>query len=296
MSNQVTTAFVRQYRDNVSMLAQQKGSKLRRSLMIETSQNGEKAYFDQIAATAAQRTTSRHADSPLMNTPHDRRQVTLVDVEWGDLIDNRDRIRLLIDPTSAYSMNAAWAVGREIDDIIIEKFFADAKTGKDGDSTTSFPASQTIEKDISGTANGLTVEKLREARKLLLSNDVDLEMEGAAYIGVTSAQLDNLLGTTEVTSADYNGVKALVKGEINTFMGFTFIQCERFATKQEGGNTIRRCPVWVPSGMGLAIGAEPRARISERADKRYSTYVYWSGSFGATRLEEEKVIEVECKE
>jgi hypothetical protein len=37
-------------------------------------------------------------------------------------------------------------------------------------------------------------------------------------------------------------------------------------------------------------------RISERDDKSYATQVYVKGTFGATRLEEGKVVEILCTE
>ena len=109
MSSQVTTAFVEQYKSNVMDLVQQKGSRLRSAVMSDTVQ-GKKKFYEQVGTTNAQLRTSRHADSPLVNTPHLRRSMTLEDYEWGDLIDNADRVRLLIDPTDAYARNAAWAM------------------------------------------------------------------------------------------------------------------------------------------------------------------------------------------
>lgn len=294
MSDQITTAFVKQFGDNITFLSQQKGSKLRNMVMNEPNVSGEVVFMDQIGATKAQRVTTRHADSPLVDTPHSRRRVSLIDVEWGDLIDDFDKLKTLIDPQSAYSQNAAWAIGREIDDIIIDAFFADAATGKEGNTTTSFPASQQVAVDFDGdgTDEGLTVAKLREARKILKQNEVDLEAE-MPMVAVTAEQTDDLLAQTEVTSADFNTVRALANGEIDTYMGFRFVHTERLNTDS---NSDRRVPVWVPTGMGLAIAQDPTSRIDERPDKRFSTYVYYSTSVGSSRLEEEKVVEIKCNE
>lgn len=80
MSVQITTAFVDQYRSNVYHLTQQKGSKLRRGVRVETV-NGKNAYFEQLGATTARKRTSRHADTPRMDTPHSRRRVALEDYD-----------------------------------------------------------------------------------------------------------------------------------------------------------------------------------------------------------------------
>ena len=105
MSVQITTAFVQQYKANVEHLLQQKGSRLRPFVRVE-SQNAEYEFYDRIGATNAQEVTGRHQDTPLITVPHDRRRVSLRDFDWAELIDRTDRIRLLIDPTSPYAQNA----------------------------------------------------------------------------------------------------------------------------------------------------------------------------------------------
>lgn len=191
MSDQVSTAFVKQFGENVDMLVQQRGSRLMNAVRRETIR-GEQAFFDQIGATEALEVTDRHGDSPLINTPHSRRRVTPVDVEWGDLIDDFDKLKMLMDPESAYALNASWAVGRKIDDIIIRNIFADAATGKEGSVTTSFDSNNVVAADFDGdgTSEGLTVEKLREARKILRANEVPAD--DPLFIAATAEQLDNL--------------------------------------------------------------------------------------------------------
>ena len=84
MSVQITTAFVEQYKGNVEHLVQQKGSRLRAAVSSETVV-GKNAFFEQIGSTAAQKRTTRHSDTPRMDTPHSRRRVSLVDYDWSDL-------------------------------------------------------------------------------------------------------------------------------------------------------------------------------------------------------------------
>ena len=86
MSNQITTAFVEQYSSNIQMLSQQKGSLLRDKVRLETVV-GKNAFFDQVGSVTATVRTSRHSDTPQVDTPHSRRRVSLVDYEFADLID-----------------------------------------------------------------------------------------------------------------------------------------------------------------------------------------------------------------
>jgi hypothetical protein len=294
MSIQITTAFVQQYRANVEHLVQQKGSRLRALVRAET-QNAEFEFYDRIGATTAQEVTGRHQDTPLINVPHDRRRVSLRDFDWADLIDRPDRIRMLIDPSSPYSQNAAYALGRKMDEVILDAAFGSVYTGKTGATTVTFPNTQQVAVDYveSGVAanSGLTIAKLRKAKQILDANEVDPTER--RYIAVTAKQVTDLLKTTEVSSADYNTVRALVQGELNTFMGFEFVRTELVRTN---ASNHRRVVAWAQSGLLVAVGQDIITDIGPRRDKRNSTQVYVSASFGATRMEEEKVVEIICAE
>lgn len=291
MSDQITTAFIDQFRSNISMLLQQRGSALRDAVTVDTAIKGKKSFVDQIGATAAVDVTSRHGDSPLVNTPHSRRMLTMTSTDWGDLIDDFDQVRMLIDPESSYAQNAAWAFGRRLDDHIVTAATGNASTGVDGSTTTSFPAAGTIAVDYveSGGAadSNLTVAKLRRASELLSANEVPMEDR---HIAVTASNLMALLRDTAVTSSDFNSVKALVNAELNTFMGFQFHRTQRIA--EVTATNVRSCLAFHKTGIMLGMGSEIRTRVEERADKRFSTYVYLSMDAGATRLEEGKVIEI----
>jgi hypothetical protein len=286
MSTQVNTAFVNQFSANVSMLSQQMGSLLRGAVDVE-SVTGEKAFFDQIGEAAAVARTSRHGDTPLVETPHSRRMVSLTSYEWADLIDDADKVRMLIDPTSSYARAAAAAIGRAMDDAVIDALGGTAKTGKEGSTSTSFPSTQ----KIAHGSGGLTIAKLVNAKKLLDANSVDPSIK--RFIVVSPEQIEDLLNSTTVTSSDFNTVKALVQGDINTFVGFEFIVSNRLKVDS---TPSRLCYAFAQDGIKLAIGKDIMARIDERSDKSYSTQVYYCATFGATRMEEDKVVEIACNE
>ena len=286
MSTQITTAFVNQFSANIQMLSQQMGSLLRSAVDVE-SVNGEKAFFDQVGAAAAVLRTSRHADTPLVDTPHSRRMVTMSDYEYADLIDDQDKVRLLADPTSTYSRAAAAAMGRAMDDVIISAALGSAQTGKDGSTSTALPSAQ----KIAVASSGLTIAKLVSAKEILDSGNVDPSI--ARHIVCSPKQISDLLNKTTVTSSDYNTVKALAMGEINTFVGFNFHVSNRLNTDGSGD---RQVIAFASDGIKLAVGKEPAARTDERADKSYATQVYYCQSIGATRMEESKVVEIACSE
>lgn len=289
MSDQVTTFFVEQFRRGIDLNVQQMGSRLRNAVRLETGVVGKRAAFDRISATAAILKTTRHGDTPLVNTPHARRWATMKDYEWADLIDDADRLKLINDPASAYSRNAAMAMGRAMDDEIISQFFATSTIGEDGDSTVTFANDGGT--SVAASATGLTVAKLIAAKEALDANEND-PME-PRFFACSAGQISDLLNETEVTSSDFNSVKALVQGDVNTFMGFNFIRTERLDVDTSND---RRCCAWRQSAMILGLAQDSRARISERDDKSYSMQVFYSQSLGATRAEGEGVVEVLCVE
>jgi hypothetical protein len=286
MSFEITTAFVKQYSGNVQLLSQQKGSRLRAHVRYE-DQTGEHAFHDQIGATEARKRTSRHGDTPLVGTPHSRRRVTLADYDWADLIDKFDKVKTLIDPTSPYAINAAYAMGRAMDTELIAAAVGTAYTGVDGSTGVALPSAQKV---AHGSA-GLTVAKLLSAKEILDGSEVDEEEE--RIIAVSSKQVTNLLNTTEVKSSDYNTVKALAKGEIDSFLGFTFKRTQRLGTDGDGN---RQVTAWAKTGLLLAVGVDIVIDIGPRRDKNNATQVYVGMSIGATRMEEEKVVEIACVE
>lgn len=293
MSINITTAFVQQYKANVYHLTQQKGSKLRSGVRVE-SIVGKTGYFDQIGATTARKRSSRHSDTPRMDTPHSRRRVALEDYDWADLIDNEDQIRMLIDPTSQYAEAAAMAMGRAMDDAIIAAALGTSYTGEDGSTSTSYDSNmtvgiQTVWPGVTAADTGLNVAKLIAASKNLASNDVDPDED--KYVAVNARQISSLLKDEKLASHDYNILRPLVDGKVTTYMGFTFLPTNRITTDGSADDEVL---YWAKGGMTLGIGQDIQTKISERADKNYATQVFTSMSIGATRMEEVRVGKILC--
>lgn len=309
MSQNIPTHFVDAFSSNVYYLSQQKGSKLRGTVRNET-QHAESEFYDSFGQVSAVVKAGRHSNTPQMDTPHERRMVTMEDYEWADLIDKEDKLRTINDPTNDYVMLAMWALGRSMDDAIIEALGGTAYTGKKGTVQVALPDSQKYGANDGTNFTNLNVKTLRALKRKFDDADVDPSLK--RYIACAPSQIEAMLGQTEVTSADYATVKALVQGEVNSFMGFEFVPMTRLKTQvsalngnpatgaiNTGATSVagfRKAYAYVSDGALLAVGAEANGRISERDDKSYATQVYASMSIGATRMEEVKVIEVLCKE
>lgn len=293
MSVQIPTSFVQSYKANVMHLVQQKGSKLRGCVRIENLV-GKRGFYEQVGAVDVAWKTSRHADTPRADTPHARRSVTSQTAIYSDLIDQEDRIRMLIDPAGPYTTAGMYAMGRAMDDKIIEAALATAYTGEDGTTQTSYDSNMTVgiqvvDPGVSSADTGLNIAKLIQAKQNLDANDVDPDEE--RFIVVNARQMSSLLKTTQVTSADYNSVKALVQGHIDTFLGFKFKMTNRITTDSNSDDEVL---YWAKSGMLLAIGQDVKVDIGPRRDKNNATQVHLMMDIGATRMEEEKVGKILC--
>ena len=286
MSYEITTAMVEQYSANVQILMQQKESRLRQVVRVESGVVGKNAFFDQLNSTAAVKRTSRHADTPLVSTPHVRRRVSLVDYDWADLVDNMDLKKVLIDPSSLYAINARNAMNRAMDDELITAAFGTAYGGVDGSTSYAFDTSNN---QIANGSTDMTLAKLLSAKEILDGNEVD---EEGRFVILGSKQVSALLNTIEVKSTDYNTVKALAAGQIDTFLGFKFIRSERL----EAGSSIRKCIAGQKNSLLLAIGLDIVTDVGPRRDKNMATQVYLGMSIGATRMDEKGIVEIDCLE
>ena len=153
------------------------------------------------------------------------------------------------------------------------------------------PTMKQLTAAINRQKDDIIIAAALNAKKILLNNDVD-PGEEPMYVVVGPDQLEALLSVTTNTSVDFNSVRALMSAELDTWCGFKFIISTRLA---KTGN-IRSCFAWAKSGIGLAMNGSPNIRISERSDKNYSTQCFVECSLGATRIEDEKVVQIDCDE
>ena len=292
MSNEVAVAHAQKFRDDFIMLSQQKGSRLEATVRDDPDElSGKYGFYDRIGAVELVEITERHGDTPQIDTPHSRRRISLRDFDFGDMLDKQDRIRMLAGGSlpGKYANNARWGAGRKKDDLIIAAANGNAFAIDEDDASTTvaLPAAQ----KILVQAAGLTLAKLINVKEVLDGAEVDPDEERTAV--VTSKQVTNMLNTTEVKSRDYNNIQALVEGRIDTFLGFKFIRTERLTVD---GSSNRLCLFYLKSAIGIATGEEIEVDIGPRRDKRNSIQVYLSMSMDATRIEDEKVVQVACSE
>lgn len=293
MSVNIPTHYVQQYSTNIQLLLQQMGSKLRGAVSVGSYTGKAASPVDQFGKVEMQPVASRFAAMGRVDAPTDRRWVYPSDFDLPQLIDSFDKLRLITDPESTYVRNAVMAAGRQFDRLICSAFTGTAKTGETGSTSTSFTSGNEVDVAVGGANSKLNVAKLREVKRIMMANHVDFDME-EAYVAITAADHDALLGEIQVVNKDYNsGQPVLESGRIRSFMGFNFIHCELVETILAGTNEVT-LPVWVKSGMHLGVWNDIQNDVSQRKDLQGLPWqLYTVMTAGATRLEENKVYAIE---
>lgn len=283
-------SFVKQYNDTIYLLAQQMDSRLRSCVVVDTNWSGEQKFYDQYNQDVMVELLQRYASTPIQLPDFRRRVVAPRFFVSATLEDPKDALQTLIDPKSTFMQAKVAAGNRTFDDLIISAAGGTAYTGKTGTTSVTFPSAQKLAVNYLSAGNGLTKAKCIGAKRLLDANEVEAEDR---YAAVTAEQIADLLNTTEVASSDYNVVKSLVQGEINTWLGFMWIRTERLLTD---GSSNRLTYFFQRYALQLAIQKDIEGRIDERADMNFAWQVYLRMCAGATRLEEGRIVQVACTE
>jgi len=286
--------YTTQFDSNWKHLVQQKNSALKQYVTLDSIEGKEKSY-NQLDATSMTQITDRSGDTRITDQVMAKRWIRPQQYDCAKLVDEFDEQFLgeVVLPTSPIIQSHGAAYARTCDKIIIDALGGTAFTGTTGTTPTVLPAGQKIAANYveSGAVanSGLTIAKLRAAKFLFDSNEVDEEEE--RIMVVSAKQLQDLLRTVEATSADYNSVRALVDGTLNTFMGFKFRRSQQLPLATD----IRSCFAYVKSGVILAERGL-KTHMDVRADLSHSLQIRSVASLAAVRMEEKKVVEIACDE
>src|SRR3990167_2520044 len=292
MADTQANVFAQAYAQNIMQLAQSKYSKLMPIVYMKPNVKAKVFFQDQIGKWSMSTKGGRNVQTPNNDPNLARRMGTMVDYHDNRMVDRGDELRMISDPRSAYTIAAAQSLGRQIDTVIANQILATSKSGETG--STSNPLGTTaIASHVNptgttteGTAATLTFARVRAVKRVFDMEDVEAEDR---FFVVSPQGMDALLNTTQATSSDYVTIKALVRGDIDTWMGFKWI----VSTNLSSSGTVTSAFAMQRYGLCLAMGAEPMVRTDERQDLSYSWQVYYELNIGAVRLEEARVCEVQ---
>lgn len=281
MADTQNQIYAQAYSQNIMQLAQQKYSKLINTVYIKPNVRGKTYFQDQIGQWQMEVKGSRNTQTPNNDPTLARRMGIMIDYHDNRLLDRGDELKSISDPRSAYTIAAAQSLGRRLDDSVIAAAIGNSFSGETGSTTVTNGNVKLV------TASALTLAEVIAVKQAM--DEADVELEDRVFV-TDPASLDSLLSVDQATSADYNTVKALVRGEIDTWLGFKWIMSTRItAATAVLGSTVEGI-AYQKYGICAALGAAPMVRTDERTDLSYSWQVYYELNIGTVRLEEDRVV------
>ena len=250
MSITLSTAAQAEFDTQVKQ-AFQKSGMLREAVTVRNNVKASTYRFNSLGKGLANQKAVHENVTP-MNVAHSNQTATLSGwyaPEYTDFFSNEEAP---FDEKVELVHAISGALGRRQDQLILDQM---------AESVITYASTQIVTAAIGGADSNLNVEKLIEAARLL--DDQGVPSSDRYFIGSTNGKAA-LLNTTKATSSDFNSVQALVRGDINTFMGFKFIWIE---TRTEGGlpigaGDVRENYAIHKSAMGLAIGNDVTAKTT----------------------------------
>jgi hypothetical protein len=280
MAISISNAFVTLFDAEVKQ-AYQADAVLRNTVRLRTGVTASTHKFPKIGSGVATARVPQTDVTPL-NVSYSQATVTLSDWIAAEYSDIFNQAKVNFDERAELVQVVGKAIGRRADQLVINAIASSSTT-------------LTVSNDIGGTDSNLNVAKLRRAKSLLDTNNVPMDER---YLLIHAANLQNLLSETSVTSSDFNTVKALVQGELDTFLGFKFIT---IGDRSEGGlvgggsGQDRKVWAWHKSAVGMAEGMGIRSEINYIPEKT-SWLVSSMLSAGAVAIDAGGIVEITCRE
>lgn len=278
MADTQSTVYAQAYGRNIMQLAQQKYAKTMGMFYMKENVTGKVFFQDQIGEWSMEVKAGRNVQTPNNDPRLARRMGVMVDYHDNRMLDRGDELRTLSDPRSAYTIAAGKSIARRFDDSFYAAAIGNSFSGETGSTTV------TNGNIVNLTAASPTVARIIAVKKTLDDEDVE---EEERYFHCNTTLLNNLLNVEQATSADYHTVKGLVRGELNTWLGFAWTMTTRMPSTEVG-------IAWQKYGMcGAGMDGSPLVRTDEREDLSYSWQVYYELNLGIVRLEEVRVVLVQ---
>lgn len=295
MADQLTTYFETEFSNNWEMLAQQRESRLK-GAVTSTTITGKRRKFNQLETGSMQEVTTRKGDTPDGDSTGYAYWIYRRKFERVITFDEDDEMQLgtIALPNSDEVSSMVAAANRTTDDVIIDAFDATRYIGENGTQTDAFDTTYQVAVDYvasgSTTNSGITLAKILAAKRILDENEVD---DNDRYFVHSAQGLQDMLLTTQITSADYATVKALATGTVDQFAGFKFIRSER--CDLNAGTDVRSCYAFAKSGIKFADGGR-NTYIDVLPSRRHAKQIRGVYRCGAVRTENKRVVRVYADE
>lgn len=272
MALTIDQAFITQFESEVHLAYQRQGAKLKNTTRQVNNVTGSTARFQKVGKGTAV-TKSRHAEISSMDITHTNVDVSLTDFYAADYIDTLDLLKTNIDERQVVATNAAAALGRKTDDIIITAL------GGAGNS-------------IAHGSAGLTKAKVLST--FVGMNEADIPDDGQRYFVVSPEGWSDLLAINEFANMDYIGPGQLPFPSgvtAKSWLGFNWML--HSALPKTGNN--RDCFAYHKSAIGVATGSDVRTEVNyipEKVSNLVTSYM----SMGAVAVDTSGIYKVTIDE
>ena len=288
----VEETYIYTYAKNLAFKAQQMNSRLFNSVLSDSSMEaGGKLHKveQQWFPVSLEEKTTRFQDTNLSEMQSENRWYRFKDFNKAIGIDESDIKRALQDPQSSATQSLSMAWARKMDETIHKAFFANAIVGEDGDAEKAFKVANVVENGI-GDTTGLNIEKILAGMEILKATDY-LQPGDMVTCPVTAKQWRDLMKEMKYTNIEYANTKTLPSGILVPFLGVNFVEYQGLEKDTEGNTLV---PLYVKRAMFIGTPGLKKVRVGERGDKSYANQIYIEGSVGATRLDEDGVVQIKC--
>ncbi|HDX6051535.1 TPA: hypothetical protein RP430_003907, partial [Acinetobacter baumannii] len=239
--NKITAAFVIQYHDTYEIAAMQNESRLLKTAVNRGKIQGESFTINDMGQVEMSPSGNRFGDTTWTIPDAGVRTALMADYDLFIPIESRDLPKLKAVPTDKYMKNLINARNRKIDDIIYQALVGGVTrttvndAGVKSTATVNLPAGQVI---LSGF--GTLKQQIIKAKSIFRANECDEHNGETLNIIYTASMLEDILGDTTLTSADFMAVKMLQEGAVaGKWLGVNWIPYEKL-NNGAGGATEKR--------------------------------------------------------
>lgn len=283
MGQSVDQALVTQFSDMVHTEAQQMKSRFKPYVHYKKMTGDEWAY-DGLGSVESREAQSRNEKIVFSDIEHNRRKIPRKRFYVALPIDGYDKLGMLINPNEEYAKAVVYAMMRRLDRVVAAAAFADVETGRNFGTTVSFANDGGLTVNATG---GLTYEKLLEANKNFVDNEVGNDSPVKKCFAITGEEEEALMKENELISGDFTRQFAIEGGELTKAAGNDIIKfgggVNNPILNVAGG--VRDNIMMAEGGICVGVSKELEIKIQERPDMVDTLQVVAYYYLGAVRTE-----------
>jgi hypothetical protein len=287
----VSTEYKLTYQRNVELAIQRMPGKFEKAFTYHADLKGETAQvLDLVGATTAIVNGARGGDTPNIEGSHEQTWVAPQQIEWGKVIEREDYIKALTDFQSAYVQSGALAVRRAREDIMAASLYGSRLTGKTGTTVTAYSnTNRVVAEDVGSTGvTGMNVKKILRAFHLLEDQFIDIEME-QIFLALNPTEIEQLYNDITYVNTDYRSKSVLEEKRVLSILGIDIIPTTILPNLD---SDTHRAFLWCKSAMHWGDFMPIRTDVAQNPAKKYRPHPYIENWMGASRGQDEKVIEI----